>query len=86
MTVGFQIGSSQEDIGASNLMHAFFSTIASHLEPQGWGSRYPELMNELYRGKLDQKHAAKALDDIAEIRAHFRSLTPTDVVWDIERP
>ncbi|HUS47013.1 MAG TPA: immunity 70 family protein [Phycisphaerae bacterium] len=65
-------------------MHAFFSTISYHLEPDGWGSRYPELMNGLYQGRLDHEHASKVLQDIREIREKLKGFPPSKVVWDIE--
>lgn len=86
MTVGFRVGGIIDEVGTSDFLHAFFSTISVHLEPEGWGTRYPELMNELYQGKLEQKAAEKVLKDVSEIREQLKAFPPRDVVWDIERP
>jgi immunity protein 70 of polymorphic toxin system len=84
MEVGFQVGRVFDVIGTPDFLHAFFSTISFHLEPEGWGTRYPELMRQLYRGTLDVQHAAKVLQDVLEIREQLRSFPPSAVIWDIE--
>jgi 2,3-bisphosphoglycerate-dependent phosphoglycerate mutase len=86
MTVGLRIGGIVDEVGSSDFLHAFFSTISSHLEPEGWGTRYPELMNDLHQGKLEKEAADKVLNDILEIREQLKSFPPSDVVWDIENP
>jgi 2,3-bisphosphoglycerate-dependent phosphoglycerate mutase len=86
MTVGFRVGGIIDEVGTSDFLHAFFSTISFHLEPEGWGTRYPELMNELYQGKLEQEAAEKVLKDVATIREQLKEFPPSDVVWDMERP
>jgi 2,3-bisphosphoglycerate-dependent phosphoglycerate mutase len=61
-----------------------FSTISYLLEPRGWGSRFPEMMNEFYKGKLDANKADKVLADVKTIRKELKSHRPDEVVWDIE--
>ncbi|HVG20386.1 MAG TPA: immunity 70 family protein [Blastocatellia bacterium] len=84
MAVGFKVGNIIEEIGTQDFLHAFFSTVSHHLEPAGWGARYPELMLQLYQGKLNTKDAPKALKDILEIRERLKAFSPKEVVWDIE--
>ncbi|MFT5083923.1 MAG: 2,3-bisphosphoglycerate-dependent phosphoglycerate mutase [Lentisphaeria bacterium] len=84
MTVGLKIGSVFNVIGSGEFLHSFFSTISFHLEPKGWGSRFPELMNELYQGKLDAANAKKALADACAIKKELSSIKPDRVVWEIE--
>jgi hypothetical protein len=84
MAVGFKIGSIVDEIGTSDFLHAFFSTISYHLESGGWGSRFPELMNELYRGSLDASKAKKALADVTTIKEELKKHGPAEVVWDID--
>lgn len=84
MAVGFKVGNIVDEIGTQDFLHAFFSTISHHLEPKGWGTKYPELMNELYQGKLDRQQAEKALQDIRQIREQLKSFPPSAVVWDNE--
>lgn len=86
MTVGFRVGGIIDEIGTSDFLHAFFSTISFHLEPDGWGTRYPELMNELYQGRLEQKAADKVRNDVLEIRERLKAFPPSEVIWDIGNP
>lgn len=71
-------------VGPSAILHALFSTIGVRLEPEGWGSRFPHLMNELYMGELDPAHAAAARAELETVTAELRELPPSDVVWDAE--
>jgi len=50
------------------------------LEPNGWGSKYPYLMNELYQGKLSWKDVPKALTEVEEVRSKLKTFTPDKVV------
>ncbi|WP_088258506.1 immunity 70 family protein [Fimbriiglobus ruber] len=84
MAVGFRVGSIVDEIGTHDFLHAFFSTISYHLEPNGWGNRFPELMNELYKGKLDSLKADKVLADVAAIRQELKNRRPDEVIWNIE--
>jgi hypothetical protein len=86
MAVGFRVGNIIDEVGSTDFLHAFFSTISGRLEPRGWGSRFPELMNELYQGRLGSAKAQKVLMDLATIRAELKRFQPKDVIWDIEKP
>jgi 2,3-bisphosphoglycerate-dependent phosphoglycerate mutase len=86
VAIGFCVGNIIDEIGASAFVYAFFSTISRHLEPNGWGTKYPELMNELYRGRLHSQHAQKVLNDVREIRNALKTFPPSAVVWDYEKP
>jgi hypothetical protein len=50
MGVGIQLGRITDEIGSGDFLYAFFSTITGNLEPDGWGSRFPILMRQLYAG------------------------------------
>ncbi len=52
MGIGLNVGDFYYEIGSGDFLHSFFSTISFHLEPEGWGTKYPYLMNELYQGSL----------------------------------
>jgi len=41
MSVGFRSGAIWDEIGDSEFIHAFFSTISFRLESNNWGSKYP---------------------------------------------
>ena len=84
MTVGFKLGSVTDEIGGQAFFHAFFSTISYRLEKQGWGSRFPCLLKKLYQGKLEERYAEKALEELSVIVDELRKFSPAKVVWDIE--
>ncbi|MDP9992807.1 hypothetical protein J2W28_003253 [Variovorax boronicumulans] len=84
MAVGVTVGSITNDLGAPSFVHSFFSTISAHCEPDGWGSRFPHLMNELYQGRLPHGNALLALDELRLAKAALDKLPPSAVVWDIE--
>ena len=84
MAVGITVGSITDEIGAPSFVHAFFSTISAYCEPNGWGSHYPHLMNELYQGCLPHEHANVALAELMLAKLQLEKLPPSQVVWDIE--
>lgn len=84
MGVGLVVGDEYAEFGDSSFVHCFFSTISHHLEPNGWGSMYPELMNELYQGEMSHEHAEKAINDVNKIQELLKSYPPSAVIWDIE--
>ncbi len=84
MTVGLEIDNIFTEVGSQALLHSFFSTISFHLEPEGWGTRFPELMNDLYQGRLEPDAADKALADARAIRDELAALSSERVVWEIE--
>jgi hypothetical protein len=84
MAVGITVGSITDEIGTSSFLHAFFSTISAYCEPNGWGTRFPHLMGELYQGHLAHQHALSALNELAQAKAALAKLPPSKVVWDIE--
>jgi len=82
MGVGLNAGNHLWSIGTGKFFHAFFSTVTARLEPDGWGTRFPAVMKELYRGELDPESAELALAELDRIRAELRRFPPSDVVWD----
>ncbi|WP_440110927.1 Imm70 family immunity protein [Acidovorax sp. BL-A-41-H1] len=84
MAVGVRVGSITDELGASSFVHSSFSTISAHCEPSGWGSRFPHMMNELYRGRLPHANALLALGELHAARAILINLPPASVVWDID--
>jgi hypothetical protein len=86
MGVGFVLNDEAYEIGSASFLHGFFSTISSYLEPNGWGTKYPELMRDLYQGKLDARNGERVLKDIEDIRRQLRSIKPPKIVWDRANP
>jgi|1186.fasta_scaffold1255962_2 2,3-bisphosphoglycerate-dependent phosphoglycerate mutase len=84
MAVGLKVRSNLWVVGTSDFLFAFFSTIRVRLETEGWGSRFPTVMNELYAGELVPERAPAALAELDQIRAELRRLPPSALVWDAE--
>ncbi|MBA0429915.1 hypothetical protein D7Y53_08165 [Stenotrophomonas maltophilia] len=84
MTVGIRLGQITDEIGSSSFLYAFFSTISGNLEPDGWGSRFPILMRQLYAGRLQQSDAADALAELHMVRRELADLPPARVIWSLE--
>lgn len=84
MAIHLRVGNRIWEVGAGDFLHAFFSTVSYHLEPGGWGSRFPVLMKSLYQGRLEAGKAGAALDELNVAQAELRSYPPSQVIWDIE--
>ena len=84
MGVGIQLGRITDEIGTGAFLYAFFSTIAGNLEPDGWGSRFPILMKQLYAGGLLQSDAADALAELHIVRRELAEIPPARVIWSFE--
>ncbi len=85
MTMYIHIDGIYTEIGSSDFLHAFFSTISGNLEPKGWGTRFPELILKLYcKGKLNHKKAKAALSELKIIKNELKLLSPQQVIWDID--
>lgn len=84
MAVGLRVRSNLWSVGTGDFFHAFFSTISVRLEPEGWGTRFPAVMDELYKGELSPEGAVRALAELDQIREELRQFAPSEVVWDVE--
>lgn len=84
MAIGFRVDFLWYQVGTSDFLHAFFSTICYNLELKKWGDRYHYLMKELYQGKLSWKNADKAIEELKDVKNKFKNFSPSKVIWDIE--
>ena len=84
MSVALNVEDRSWEVGSSQFLHAFFSTVAVRLEEGRWGSRFPTLMRELYSGSLPTGRAADALRELDEIQRGLFALPADQVVWDAE--
>lgn len=75
-----------DEIGTPDFLNAFFATISKNLEPNGWGSRFPALLNSLYQGRLSKENVRQAQGELAVIRAELREFPPENIVWDYSHP
>jgi len=83
-TVGFYSALLWYPVGPSDLMHAFFSTIAVRLEDNSWGGRFPVLMNYLYDNGLRSVAVTTAIAELAQVVVGFSQFPVAAMVWDSE--
>lgn len=84
LAVGLKVKYYWYPIGHGDFLHSFFSTVSYHLEPNGWGTKYPLLLKKLYNGKLEYKYIKDVIKEIDEIQESLKNYSPSQVVWDIE--
>jgi len=82
MAVGLSLGRIIDEIGSTDFFYAFFSTVSGRLEPEGWGSRFPIIMEKLYRGDLAQEDAGAALAEINRIVDELSHHSSNQIIWD----
>ena len=68
MAVGFKVGYYWFQVGTSDFLHSFFSTICIRLEHGKWGRVYPKLMGELYQGCLKNQDLNEGLEELRKVR------------------
>ena len=73
-------------VGEDWFFHSFFSTIAYRLEPDGWGSRFPALMKELYNGRLPVERVPDAQSELATVTKELAQRPPEERVFAYEDP
>ncbi|EOP92832.1 immunity 70 family protein [Bacillus cereus] len=81
---GFGVDVIFYEVGHPDLLHSFFSTMSYHTEPEGWGTKYPLLMKDLYFKKLSWEDVKEARENLKEIQNVLQKKKPDEVVWDIE--
>ena len=84
MAVGFKVKFYWYQIGHSDFLHSFFSTVAYNLENGKWGSHFPMIMNKLYQGKLEKEDIDIAVEELNIIKNELQKISPEKIVWDIE--
>lgn len=84
LPVGINVNGLLTEIGSSELLEAFFATVGGRLEPEGWGSRFPELMEEFYEGRLASEQAPAVLGHLEQIAEELRQLPPGQAIFDHE--
>src|SRR5215213_2319712 len=84
MAVSLHVGNKSFEIGSSDFLHSFFSTIYVRLENNRWGNRFPVLMNHLYTGNLSPDLSSEAKKELKEIEVELAEFPPDEVVWDFE--
>jgi 2,3-bisphosphoglycerate-dependent phosphoglycerate mutase len=77
------IGKSSRELAPDRAVEAMFTTIGCRLEPQGRGTRFPAVMDDLYAGYLTPARAPGALKELDEIEACLRTIPITQVICSL---
>jgi len=84
MAVGFFIDPIFYEVGSGDFLNSFFSTIYIKLENNEWGSKYPYLMNNFYKGCVKKDNIEEFRKEIVSLRKDLEKLPPSAIVWDYE--
>jgi 2,3-bisphosphoglycerate-dependent phosphoglycerate mutase len=84
--VDLYVGNTMLTVGQDHFLHSFFSTIAYQVEREGWGSRFPALMKELYVGRLPRERVLQAREEVKQIREELGRLAPEARIYAYEKP
>jgi hypothetical protein len=79
----FQVDFLWYPLGSEEVVHSLFSTISYNLEPNGWGTKFPILMHNLYSGRVEIADINKAQDEYNIIKEHIKNIPTRSVVFDI---
>jgi 2,3-bisphosphoglycerate-dependent phosphoglycerate mutase len=77
------VGGNSRELGPEQVIQAMFTTVSCRLEPQGRGTRFPAVMDDLYSGYLTPGRAPDALRELQEIEDALRKIPVSDVVWSL---
>jgi 2,3-bisphosphoglycerate-dependent phosphoglycerate mutase len=77
------VGGHSRELGPDHVIEALFTTISCRLEPQGRGTRFPAVTDDLYSGYLQPARAPDALRELQEIEAALHKIPVRDVVWNL---
>lgn len=84
MGVNLHTNHLSQELGSSSFLHSFFSTVAANLEPEGWGTRFPVLMNKLYQGRIPASESRQLMAELDIVESEFSKVSVSKAVWDIE--
>lgn len=74
---------SLDEIASDRILGALFATISFRLEPDGWATRFPLVLDHVQQGSLDVSLADQALTELSQIEAELKSLPPGRAVWSL---
>ena len=71
------VGDDSRPLAAQAIIEAFFATVSYCLEPDGWSSRFPVVLNGLYASRFEpQQNADAALRELEIIERELKALPP----------
>lgn len=79
--VGILAAMTIAEIGPASDVKVFFNLVASLLENGVKGSKYPWVMEKLYRGSLAYDELNKTESELDSIKKEFLSISPDNIEW-----
>ncbi len=71
------VGDDARPLAEQIIIEAFFATVSYRLEPDGWSSRFPVVLNNLYSSRFDpQQDGDAALRELEFIERELKNLPP----------
>ena len=75
------VGGDARPLAALAIVEAFFATVSYRLEPDGWSSRFPVVLNGLYASRFEpQKDGDAALLELEIIERELKALSPEGAI------
>src|SRR5258707_8353336 len=75
------VGDWSVDLAPAYALDALFATISLRLEPNGWASRFPAVLDHLQGGRIDPARADAALTELRTIARELADVPVDRVVW-----
>ena len=70
------VGGEARPLASQAIVEAFFATVSYRLEPDGWSSRFPVVLNRLYSSRFEPQDCDAALRELDVIERELKTLPP----------
>lgn len=84
MAFGVRLGCVVDEVGSSDFLNSFFSTVFCLLEKGVPGSVFPTFGDYFYMGHVPVEKLKPLLDELSLIKEGLSKYPPSEVVWDFE--
>jgi len=79
--VGILAAMTLAEVGPASDVKGFFNVVLSLLENGTKGSKYPWVMEKLYRGSLAYDDLSKVKNELDSIKNEFSAILPDNIEW-----
>lgn len=82
--VSARFGADAVALAPDTVLEALFATISYRLEPSGWATRFPIVLDLLHEGRLDASSLDGALAELDAIAPELARVPVDRVVWNMQ--
>lgn len=75
------VGDWSVDLAPAYVLDALFATISLRLEPNGWASRFPVVLDHVEAGRIEPARADMALNELRTIARELADVPVDRIVW-----